>query len=459
MRGPGLALATAVLGLAGSAAAQDAAPARPEPLFNHWQEDWSVLADPRVHHEPLDGLKRIPLGADPSDYLSFGARQRLRYEANDAPAFGVGGRKDDYVISRTELHADLRAGGMQAFVQLESTFAPGKSRLSPVDANRADIEQAFVAYVQRSGGGVLKLRLGRQQFAFDLQRFVSVRDGPNVRQSFDGAWADFETGPWRLISYWTQPVVNRDLRALDDRSSDRFTFSGVRVERQVFGGQELSTYWSQYRQEGVVYAGLRGTDRRDVFDVRFAGKAGAVDWDLEAMGQTGDFAGRSVSAWAFGARAGYTLSAPLSPRLGLQVDGASGDRDSKDGVLGTFNPLFPNGYYVTLAGYTGFVNFIHVKPSVTVKPLPKLTATLAAAAQWRETTADAVYTQPISPVPGTAGENGRYTGAYAQLRLDYQISPHLTGALEAVHFAVGSALRRVGARDSDYLGVELKSAW
>ena len=31
------------------------------------------------------------------------------------------------------------------------------------------------------------------------------------------------------------------------------------------------------------------------------------------------------------------------------VDSASGDRHPGDGTLGTFNPLFPNGYYFTLA--------------------------------------------------------------------------------------------------------------
>jgi hypothetical protein len=40
--------------------------------------------------------------------------------------------------------------------------------------------------------------LGRQQIAFDLQRFISVRDGRNVRQSHDAAWADYERGRWRL---------------------------------------------------------------------------------------------------------------------------------------------------------------------------------------------------------------------------------------------------------------------
>jgi hypothetical protein len=32
-------------------------------------------------------------------------------------------------------------------------------------------------------------------------------------------------------------------------------------------------------------------------------------------------------------------------------------------------------------------------------------------------------------------------------------------ALEAVHFAIGDAIRRAGGHDGDYLGIELKYGW
>ena len=457
-----LAVAAPALGQAQPAAADGSAPpARPQIQFNRWQEDWSVLADPRTPREPLDSLKYIPLDQDPKTYLSFGVDERVRYESNDAPGFGTGSnRKDDYVIQRTEVDADLRVGPVQTFVQLQSDFAPGKARLTPVDQDRLDLEQGFVAAVEPVGDGILKVRVGRQQFAFDLQRFVSVRDGPNVRQSYDAAWLDYELPRWRFIGYLSQPVVNRDLRAFDDYSSGRLTFSGLRVERKVFGSDELSAYWSRFTQDAVTYAAVKGDERRDVFDGRFAGAAQGLDWDFEAMGQVGAFAGQTISAWAFGTRTGYTLAqAPWQPRLGLQFDGASGDADPRDHTLGTFNPLFPNGYYVTLSGYTGYVNFVHLKPSITLHPLTRLTAMLAMAGQWRQTTHDAVYTQPNVPVAGTAGRPGRYTGTYGQLRLDYVFNPHLTGAVEAVHFAVGDVIRQAGGHDGDYLGVELKFGW
>jgi hypothetical protein len=100
-----------------------------------------------------------------------------------------------------------------------------------------------------------------------------------------------------------------------------------------------------------------------------------------------------------------------------------------------------------------------VKPSLIVKPNSKLTLLAGVGLQWRETTADAVYGQGSSVVPGTAGKGNRWTGFYTQLRADYSINANLAAALEAVHFQVGPSLRDVGASNADYVGAELKFSW
>ncbi|WP_417360961.1 alginate export family protein [Gallaecimonas pentaromativorans] len=447
--------------LAMAASTANAATGRPAILSNRWQEDWSALADPALKTQPLDSLKYLSLGDDPANYLSFGANLRERYETNHSPRFGtVAGQGDGYLINRMEVHADLRLGEVQTFVQLQNDSAPGKKNKGPADANKLDLEQAFVALVHPIGNDTLKIRAGRQQFAFDLQRFVSVREGPNVRRSFDALWSDYETGQWRFIGYYSQPVVNKDRHSFDDTSSHRQRFYGARVERLILGGNELSAYWSRFADADAHFLTVSGNEQRDVWDLRFAGKKANFDWDLEAMLQTGDIGGQRIRAWGSGSRVGYTFKdAALAPRLAMQLDAASGDTNPNDNKLGTFNPLFPNGSYLNLAGYTGYVNFIHVKPSVTIKPMANLSLMGAVAGLWRMTTDDAVYTMPSIAVPNTAGHGSRYTGAYGQLRLDWKVSGHLSTAIEAVHYEVGSSLKAAGGSDSDYLGVELKFGW
>jgi alginate export protein len=445
------------------AAADDEVPSRPAIQFNRWSEDWSVLADPDVPHEPFDQFKYMPLSdEDPKTYWSLGADLRERFEANDAANFGTGANRNaDYVISRMEVHSDVRiASQLQFFVQLQSDFAPGKDVRSPVDQDRLDLEEGFVAVTEPLEGGILKLRLGRQEIGFDLQRFISVRDGPNVRQSYDAAWADYERGRWRFISFYSHPVQDRDLRPFDDFSSPRLAYGGFRVERQITATAAVSSYLSRFTQENVRFLTVGGNERRDIADVRFAGTQAHLDWDIEAMSQSGRLNQEIIRAWAVGSLAGWTFAtAPGSPRVGLQVDAATGDGNPHDQELNTFNPLFPNGYYVTLAGYTGYVNFIHVKPSLTVHPRNTLKVMLAAGLQWRETTADAVYTQPNVPVANTAGRGTPYTGTYGQLRADWSATPHVGLALELVHFDVGQTLRIAGGHDSNYAGAEFRYAW
>jgi Alginate export len=438
-------------------------PERPAIKLNRWQEDWSVLGDPRLRTEPLDNLKYIPLNPnDPKSYMSLGLTLRERVETNNAPSFGVGNNPNDsYLLQRFQFHADVRPNeNWQVFVELEDVRAFWKKIITPVDENPLDLRQAFVTYTGELGEGELKVRIGRQQMAFDLQRFVSIRDGPNVQQAYDAAWVDWELALWRFITFWSFPVQYRHKHPFDDFSDSNLQYGGFRVERQNVGPGSLSAYYSRFMQDNVRYLDAAGDERRNILDVRYAGDLSGFDWDLEAMGQFGSVGGKRVRAWAIGTITGYTFSdLSWAPRLGLQFDAASGDRHPGDGTLETFNPLFPNGYYFTLAGYTSYVNFFHLKPSLTVKPISNVKLMAAVGFQWRQTTADAVYVMPNIPVSGTAGAGGRWSGLYSQLRGEWAITPNLAGAVEVVRFWVADVIRRAGGHDSQYGNVQLLFSW
>jgi len=440
-----------------------AEPVRPAIEFNRWKEDWSVLADPALRTEPLDNLKYIALSDnDRYSYISLGAGFRERFESNDEPSFGVGHQPtENYVIERAEVHVDIHPDvHWQIFTQFQDDRAFGKQELAPVDADKFDIEQAFIAFSTSLFGGTFKARVGRQEIGFDLQRFVSERDGPNVRQAFDAAWFNWEAGLWRFISFWSHPVQDVNNRPFDDYSNPHFQYGGFRVERKDVGPGSLSTYLSRYELDGAKFLFAQGDERRNILDVRYTGTRERIDWDLEAMGQGGEIGTRQIRAWNIGTITGYKPGTfDWKPRLALQVDAASGNRSNTNGSFGTFNPLFPNGYYVTLSGYTGDTNLYHVKPSIAFAPLRNLTMMMASGFLWRETTADAIYLQPDIPVRGTAGTGSHWSASYAQLRTDCAFNANMTGAVEYNHYVVGETIRNAGGHDSNYLGVELKYQW
>ena len=436
---------------------------RPKIGLNRWQEDWSVLADPALRTEPLDDLKYIPLSSgDPNSYASLGVNLRERVESTQNGPFGIGdSRTNTYLIQRLELHADIRPDAhWQIFVQLQDDRAFGKDLVTPVDKDPLDLEQAFVTYSNEAGGGLLKVRVGRQQMGFDLQRFVGVRDGPNVRQSFDAVWADWERSAWRLITFWSHPVLNVPNKTFNDSSSRGLQYGGFRIERKDVGPGKLSVYYSRYDADAAHYLDGSGKERRDNWDAHYQMARGPIDLDLEGMWQTGRVGSEQIRAWAVGSVGGYTFEhARWSPRIGLQLDLASGDRRRGDGTIGTFNPLFPNAYYFTLMSTPTYANLIHLRPSLELRPVQNLKLIARLGLQWRLTTEDAVYVIPNRPVPGTAGMPGRWTGIYEQLRAEWQINRNWAASVEGVQYQVGDVIRRAGGLNANYVNVELKFGW
>jgi hypothetical protein len=424
--------------------------------FYRSQEDWSVLADPSLHTDPFDPLKYIPLGSDSQTYLSLGVTIRERFESialRMAPVI----QADNDLLGRVQVHADLHLGPhVRVFTQLIDARAPWKAVLRPIDQNRLDFEQAFLEIGVPAGKDRLNITIGRKELFFDMQRFVATQEGPNVWQPFDSVEVRYTHTTWQATALYARPVLTRDRRLFDDISANDFTFTGARLERHNLGRGKLSFFAAQLRNDRALYLAASGRERRNIIDAHYAGRRAGWDWDVEAMTQRGSAGNKKIRAWGGGALFGYTWeSRPWSPRLGFQFDAASGTHDWRGAILATFNPLFPNGFYELLAGYPGYANFVHLRLPVMMHPTRKLSTLFDTGSLWRVTTADAVYLLPAIPVLGTAGHGSAYSGTYAQIRLDWKISQHLSAAFDSEYFAHSQSLQQAGVRKGHYIGVEL----
>src|SRR5258708_2188897 len=85
------------------------------------------------------------------------------------------------------LHSDWHLGPhFRAFVQLKSGLESSRAGgPRPIDEKKLDFEAAFFE-ARTSGKNWIALRVGRQELNYGSGRLISVREGPNVRQSFDG---------------------------------------------------------------------------------------------------------------------------------------------------------------------------------------------------------------------------------------------------------------------------------
>ena len=443
--------ATGALGLiaAASAHATEPPPFRPD----RTAEDYAYLGDPARHGDWSDPYKYVALADDGGAYLSLGGEIRERLEIFDSPRFGLGGgNPDTYVLQRVLVHGDLHLGPVfRVFAQIGAYEAFGKEQLMPPDEDHLDIQQLFFELRPVTG---LSARVGRQEMIFNpTARFVSFRDGTNVRQNFDGARLTWNRGPLRVEGFLTRPVMLERDTFDDGRNLDQM-FAGVYASHRLgpAGQTSVDGFWFMLDRDNLAAGPLRGRERRHSFGLRFAGADGPLDWDAEGIIQSGDSIGRDIHAWAASVDLGYAFqAAPLKPRLGLRFDTGSGDSDPGDGVAGGFYPLFPNGAYFNEANLTSWTNLLAIRPSLRVQPEPRLTLQAAIQFKWREAAADAVYIGPSAPLAATLGNNSREIGQVYTLDGNFQLNRNLALRAYYLHHSDGDAISAAGGGNVDFV--------
>jgi hypothetical protein len=440
-------LAGALLGLtvAGAVHAAD----RPAFKLVRSDEDYGYLAK-ALDKTGLDALRHIPIGQE--GYLSLGGEARLRVDSIDAPRFGLNGEQaDTFALTRFLLSADLHLDpAVRIYGELGLHRDIGKKDPpSPTDRDGLDVQVLFVDLKPADGW---RVRLGRQELSFNAtQRFVSVREGPNIRQSFDGARVTREAGPLKLDAFYLEPVLIQ-AGAFNDTRNRAQRFYGLYSQMRLSRRDGLDLYALELDRDGVKFGVATGDERRTSLGARLAGTRGPFDYEVEAMVQGGRFAGRTIRAWGGSAGGGYTLAAPWRPRLGLRLDVGSGDHNPKDGRLETFNPLFPKGAYFNETSLTSWSNLVALRPSLGLAPRKDLALEASYMIRRRQTGDDAIYLQPSAALAPVGTDHATVVGDAAVLDATWQATRNLKLQGQLVHQSAGEAVRRLGGHAVD-LGV------
>ncbi|WP_321474646.1 alginate export family protein [uncultured Paludibaculum sp.] len=423
-------------------------PAPPPFKAQRVDEDYSYLKDPARREEPLDTLKFIPLDPDRKTYLSLGGEIRERYEFFNNG--GWGRDPDDnngYLLQRYMLHADLHLGSrLRFFGQLKSGLENGRTGgPRPPDADRVDVQQAFME-IQLAGSGKqgIALRAGRQELSFGSSRLVSFREGPNVRQAFDGALVTIRQSGWRFDIFAIRPVeTNRG--AFDDSPDHTRSFWGVYSVHAfpLLPKGNIDLYYFGLDRKRARFDSGSGREQRHSSGARIWGKTEAWDYNIEPVFQWGRYASGDIRAWTVASDTGYRFeSLPFHPRLGLKADVASGDGNPTDNTLGTFNALFPKGAYFSEADLLGPYNIMDLHPSVELQPARPLTVTVDGDFFWRQSTHDGVYGISGNLIQSGRAASARYIGTHASTQVEWRFNRHWSATAIYLHFFPGDFLRQ-----------------
>jgi hypothetical protein len=448
---------------AGPPASEPPRPALQIGSAGRFNEDWSVLRgwDLRQTDDVWDRVKFIPLTKDGSVWLTLGGQARERGEYFRHFLFGASEPEetDGYLLSRFRLSADLHVSrSVRVFAEGKSAFAldrdlQGGRTTAFVD--EVDLFNGFADIMIPLGERAsATLRGGRQELIFGSQRLVGPGDFTQVPHTFDGAAAIVQVGDWTIIPFWTLavPIVHK------------YRFNASTSDQQLFGifstgplprlPVHVDLYWLGVNNAGVTFNGTSGREQRQTLGGRVwrhPGESG-LDFEVEGAAQFGTVGDADIRAGMFTANVGYTLPVPpLSPRVYLEFDYASGD-STPGGDVGTFNQLYPNAHsYLGYIDYVGRQNILSASGGLSLTPVRELILSLQQYFFWRASDRDALYNKAGAVFrPGT-GTTARYIGAEMDLLATYNFTYHVQFYAGYSHFFAGEFIQKTGpSKDSDF---------
>jgi len=396
-------------------------------------DDWSFLADPTQRQDLWDSIKYIRLRSDRNDwFLSIGGEVRYIWEQIGNDNWGQQPFMNGYFNERYMPYFDVHYGKhVRSFVELKSglnSYRIGGPR--PIDEKKLDFQTAFLEIGTVGDRNWIKFRAGRHEMEYGSGRLIDVREGPNVRLSFDGFRVKTGIGRWQIDGFAVRPDLDKP-GFFDNAPNHAVGFWGVYGVRPLKKSITLDTYYLGLDRKSAAFNRGVGHEVRHSLGARLSRPVAQTkpswDFDYEALWQFGSFGSANIRAWTVASETGYRFpTVALKPRFSVRADISSGD-DPRTNTLGTFNPLFPKGNYfgvIATAG-PGPINFIDAHPRVDVTLPHGVTASADWIFQWRESLRDGVYSVPGSLIIPAGKSDARSVGHRPGSELRWQVNRHL----------------------------------
>lgn len=426
-----------------------------------FDEDYSYLRD--SIRNGYERLKYLPLSANGNSYISFGGEARLEYadfHNEDWGRLGIG--HNNFLLQRYDVHADLHfSPRIRVFAQIRSGWESGrKNGPRPIDEDKLNMQNLFVDVVAwRKKERSLTARLGRQELDYGSGRLVSVREGPNLRLYFTGAKIMYASR--RLfIDAFLMMADTVNTGAFDNKPTKQPNLWGAYSKWIIPHSGNLDFYYLGFHRGLSFFESGAAPETRHTIGGRFWKYGGGFIYNLEGAYQFGTFGSSTISAWTASADIGYMFEQKWGkPTINLRHDYISGDQNPNDGVLQTFNPLYPKGGYFGFSPQIGPVNLIDIHPYATLNPTSKLILQADAVFNWRYSLKDGVYRPSGGFNLSGEGSGKRYIGTAWLLSGVYSVNRFLSANIGIQYFKTGSFIQDVITTPKDGLFLNARIAF
>ncbi len=376
----------------------------------------------------------------------------------------------------------------------EESSSTGDKRNPNLESDQFDLHQGYVT-LGNAAVFPVTVKAGRQELSYGDERLIGAFDWNNIGRVFDAVKFRYTAGAGTWVDAFTgHVVIPRDNHF--DTPNDYDTFSGIYAStKDLVPWQETQVYFlarnvahnSPNLETGAL---VPLPSPRDIYTpgIRvksIPGKLDGFDYGLEADYQFGDYATAAGTApnatsgprlkqdaYLLHLEGGYTWSDAYSPRVGLEFNYASGDKNPTDGTHGTFDTLFPTTHAVVgIMDMYSLQNIEDLRLNFSIKPTKKFTVSTSYRGVWLATSADAFHLANQAPrTGGTAGAgNGyalnpsysRYVGMEGDLVLTYNFTSYAQAQAGYSHFVAGDYIKEslsapgFGAVDANYVYLQM----
>lgn len=336
---------------------------------------------------------RGPLNTGLPDWVSLGASARFRAEGLQ----GVGFQESDargYVLQRYRFSTEVHLGQwLRAFGEIQDSREAGSPRPGASFKDVADLRQAWLGFGRE--GGVWDLKVGRQKMAFGSERVIGAGEWGNVPRVFDAVRLGLQRGSDR-VDFFSGSVVHGHTGPWDDHRVKGDNLHGI------YGS--LASWLPNSKIEPYILRrtspGFAGEDGAPGRLRGWTYGAHAVDsgtgrwgYESEISIQRGSIGPADLKSWAgMGQVQRRWRQRTWQPVAIAEFNFASGDDAAGDGVIQTFDQLYPtnHGKY-GIVDQVGRRNARNIRAGLWLSPKDELTLRAEGHSFWLASRYDALY--------------------------------------------------------------------
>jgi hypothetical protein len=401
---------------------------------------------------------------DVSDHISINGEIRPRFEYEDNFNVNKVNRQvNEMVFMRTRVGVNVDVTDrVFARVQLQDVRRwgdPATNASSVGDTSDLTVREAFVE-LSNLWGDRLDLRLGRQALVYGDERLMGDLDWHRVGRTHDAALATFRPSTGQRWDAFAVFVTENDNAAgmpaaRGGRDADAHLY-GVYGKMELRPFTRFEPFWIMQDYDSVTLpalvpqvasSGSAGNDLRvHTVGLNLGGELmPRLFWDAEGHYQFGDYGTRNLRSYLLHGR--LTWEAFLGPihRIQAGYDLYSGDDIAGDGVVRTYQPVFPSYYRHTgISGWIGMKNLDLLTVSIGGTPAPDWTWRI----DWRQfhlrSRQDQIYAVTNAVAAGVAGLSGsRLFADQFDLGVSYRWNAQVTWTAAASVFEPHGVMSQV----------------